>query len=309
MKSDKKNKSIIEKLFENPITFLAGVYPYFLILFTAVGLFFIGNNNFLFQNKVTPALPDSTIQKVDLELMEPKISSAVDLNIISSPSQDFINKGKDLFMNTCASCHGNDGKGDGPAGLVLNPKPRNFHDETGWKFGRSFTNMFNTIKNGIITSGMAPYDYMPAEDRIAIIQYVRTFMTNPPEITNSEISELDQTYKLSEGVKQPGQIPISSAIQLVSNDYNNQYSKVKQLKDKIISSKDDNYVYYLFDEVTSNKERALTTLINSNDWKNSEDAFLRIVTNNIEQNGFNSKIISLSSYELQSLYNFLKSII
>ena len=32
-------------------------------------------------------------------------------------------RGKQLFQVNCASCHGAGGKGDGPAGVALNPKP------------------------------------------------------------------------------------------------------------------------------------------------------------------------------------------
>ena len=35
--------------------------------------------------------------------------------------------GKDLFVKTnCNSCHGMEGKGDGPVAAALDPKPRNF---------------------------------------------------------------------------------------------------------------------------------------------------------------------------------------
>ncbi len=36
---------------------------------------------------------------------------------------DAIAAGKDLFAANCASCHGTEAKGDGPAGQGLNPKP------------------------------------------------------------------------------------------------------------------------------------------------------------------------------------------
>lgn len=33
-----------------------------------------------------------------------------------------------MFRTVCASCHGSDGKGDGPGAAALNPKPRNYTD-------------------------------------------------------------------------------------------------------------------------------------------------------------------------------------
>ena len=47
--------------------------------------------------------------------------------VASSPES--IAKGKALYegKGTCFNCHGKEGKGDGPAGAILNPSPRNFH--------------------------------------------------------------------------------------------------------------------------------------------------------------------------------------
>ena len=36
-----------------------------------------------------------------------------------------IEQGEKLAKVNCASCHGNKGKGDGPAAIALNPKPAN----------------------------------------------------------------------------------------------------------------------------------------------------------------------------------------
>src|SRR6185503_5050018 len=36
---------------------------------------------------------------------------------------------KEIFKSRCATCHGNEGRGDGPGAIALNPKPRNYHDK------------------------------------------------------------------------------------------------------------------------------------------------------------------------------------
>lgn len=39
------------------------------------------------------------------------------------------NEGKKLYKQMCAICHGNSGKGNGMAGISLNPRPSNFTTE------------------------------------------------------------------------------------------------------------------------------------------------------------------------------------
>jgi len=60
-----------------------------------------------------------------------------------------IAKGKAIFegKGTCFTCHGPSGKGDGPAGLALNPSPRNFTNPNFHK-NRTDGEMLWVIKNG-----------------------------------------------------------------------------------------------------------------------------------------------------------------
>src|SRR5699024_9498726 len=54
---------------------------------------------------------------------------------------------KALYSTHCASCHGVEGKGDGPAAQGLDPAPSNFHD---WarQGQRSVFSLFSTITLG-----------------------------------------------------------------------------------------------------------------------------------------------------------------
>jgi len=91
---------------------------------------------------------------------------------------DNIAKGKALYegKGTCFNCHGKEGKGDGPAGAILNPSPRNF---TNCKFHkkRKDGELFWVIKNGSAGTGMV--SLIPAaiteEEAWTIINYERSF--------------------------------------------------------------------------------------------------------------------------------------
>jgi len=94
------------------------------------------------------------------------------------PTPDNIAKGKALFegKGTCFNCHGKNGDGQGEAGKILNPSPRNF---TNCKFHkkRKDGELFWVIKNGSAGTGMVPL--IPAAitelEAWTIINYERSF--------------------------------------------------------------------------------------------------------------------------------------
>jgi mono/diheme cytochrome c family protein len=67
-------------------------------------------------------------------------------------------KGKPLFLQNCAPCHGQTGAGDGPAGMALDPKPRNQTAYKEYKYGYGDLGIFRTGKYGIEGTGMAGKD-------------------------------------------------------------------------------------------------------------------------------------------------------
>jgi len=92
--------------------------------------------------------------------------------------------GKAIFVQNCASCHGETGKGDGPVGQALNPKPRdlskgNFKFDTdGDGEAGTDTDITNVIKNGAAAYGgsalMAPWPTLDDEQIQDVIAYIRT---------------------------------------------------------------------------------------------------------------------------------------
>ena len=71
-------------------------------------------------------------------------------------SQAMADQGQALYLQNCASCHGDLGKGDGPAVAALDPKPRDLTKPADYKFGHLDLSIFRTAKYGIEGSGMAP---------------------------------------------------------------------------------------------------------------------------------------------------------
>ncbi len=82
-------------------------------------------------------------------------------------------EGEVLFRSQCAVCHGERGKGDGPAAVALNPPPANLTDTARLaKF--SDDSLFQVITNG--RRSMPAFATILASDKVRdVLAYVRTF--------------------------------------------------------------------------------------------------------------------------------------
>jgi c(7)-type cytochrome triheme protein len=98
-----------------------------------------------------------------------------------SVSAASLERGKSLYQEACAVCHGENGDGNGPLAAGLNPKPRNF---TSGKFKFRSTSssslptdvdLFRTITRGIQGTSMPGFSSLRYEDRFAILQFIKTF--------------------------------------------------------------------------------------------------------------------------------------
>ncbi|MBI1822971.1 MAG: cytochrome c [Nitrospirae bacterium] len=100
-------------------------------------------------------------------------------------SSEIVSKGSEIYHGKggCFACHGREGKGDGPAGSALNPRPRNFANPRFHEI-RTDGELFWVIQNGSPGTGMFSYSpsYITEEETWMVIRYIRTI---PKEIEKS----------------------------------------------------------------------------------------------------------------------------
>jgi mono/diheme cytochrome c family protein len=68
-----------------------------------------------------------------------------------------------MFNTVCATCHGADGTGNGPAAASLNPKPRNYTDPA-WQASVTDDDIRKTILLGGQATGKSPM--MPGQPQL-----------------------------------------------------------------------------------------------------------------------------------------------
>ncbi|MBX3008000.1 MAG: cytochrome c [Melioribacteraceae bacterium] len=301
-----KNQKIEEEidfkgLIKNPIRLFGWFFPYFFILMLVLGIYFVKKLPAVSLNDQPVGLIDSTLLKTDVPLKKGGLMPAVDLALVMKPDEAFISKGKELYDANCQSCHGANGLGDGTAGAMLNPKPRNFHDKEGWTNGRSFDMLYKTLQEGIIKNGMAAYEYLSPADRFAIILYLRTF-AEYPEIKESEITSLDAEYKLSAGTLVPNTIPVSIAMEKLTSEFKIKEETFNSFREKVYQSEEQ--IAVLVQSLISDEQKVITTILNS-DFA-SPDAFVETIGKNPISYGFTVKVLHLSKDDLRIAFDFLK---
>ena len=79
--------------------------------------------------------------------------------------------GKTHYMQLCASCHGVNGGGDGPASAGLDPAPIDFTDRERAD-ERSVFALYQVIKQGLEGTSMVSYGHLPDADIWALATYV-----------------------------------------------------------------------------------------------------------------------------------------
>ena len=88
------------------------------------------------------------------------------------PTQESVGRGRASYVATCAVCHGDAGRGDGPGGAALPKKPADLVVHVPL---HSDQVLFNFIQNGILPSGMpAQKGNLSEQQTWDLVNYLRT---------------------------------------------------------------------------------------------------------------------------------------
>ena len=90
-------------------------------------------------------------------------------------------RGALLYQQSCVTCHGAEGRGDGPSGAALDPPPTDFHDRER-AHQRSLYGLYNTITLGVAGTGMASFGHLSDEDRWALAFHVGSLYADEPTL-------------------------------------------------------------------------------------------------------------------------------
>ena len=92
---------------------------------------------------------------------------------------DLIKKGEASYKVNCAICHGDKGDGNGPAGVALKPKPRNFKtdsfkgaDGKGTIANPTKEQIYDVLQNGVKGTTMTAYKHLPEDQKWGLVYYL-----------------------------------------------------------------------------------------------------------------------------------------
>lgn len=100
----------------------------------------------------------------------------------AEPESVQLARGKALFAQRCAVCHGDAGRGDGVTAAALKPPPANL---AAAKF--DVTYLEQVLWTGIPGTTMPAHQDLSALDRAALVKFVASLAPAPPEVAKAEV--------------------------------------------------------------------------------------------------------------------------
>jgi hypothetical protein len=136
-----------------------------------------------------------------------------------TPNPALMARGRAVYASTCATCHGPEGKGDGPGAKGLTPKPRNFTADQGWKNGTRVEDIYRTLDEGIKGSAMVSYNDLSKRDRMALAHVVQSYGAFDHGASDPKARAALEKLFASAGEVIPSRIPVFRAVELLSAEF------------------------------------------------------------------------------------------
>jgi mono/diheme cytochrome c family protein len=159
------------------------------------------------------------LDPTDYPITAREVIPPIDPATVMTPNATLMTRGRTIYAQTCATCHGVEGKGDGPGGTGLNPRPRNFTEKVAWKNGTRLEDIYKTLDEGIKGSSMVSYNYLSKKDRMALVHVVQSLGSFDHGTSDPKaIASLEKLFA-SAGEVIPNRIPVARAVNVLCREY------------------------------------------------------------------------------------------
>jgi len=158
------------------------------------------------------------LDPTDYPPMQKQVIPPIDPKTVMTPSPALLAQGREVFDRECATCHGPEGKGDGPGGKALNPRPRNFTSKDGWKGNYRLDGIYKTLDLGIPGTAMGSFNYLGRKDRMALAHLVQSLGKFDHGSDPAATAALEHLFS-SSGETIPDRIPVRWAIDRLCREY------------------------------------------------------------------------------------------
>ena len=159
------------------------------------------------------------LDPTDYPAMAREIIPPIDPATVMTPNATLMTRGKAVYAQSCATCHGPEGKGDGPGGTGLTPKPRNFTEKAAWKNGSRVEDIYKTLEEGIKGSSMVSYNYLSKKDRMALAHVVQSLGAFDHGTSDPKALAALEKLFASAGEVIPNRIPVARAVTVLCREY------------------------------------------------------------------------------------------
>ena len=159
----------------------------------------------------------SWLDPTDYPPMRKQVIPPLDPATVLAPTAELLARGRDLYRQECAVCHGAQGRGDGPGGLALKPRPRDFTARAGWTRNPGLDGIYQTLEEGIPGTGMASFSDLSRSDRMALAHVVQAFGGAAAQ-DPAGLAALKRRLAAT-GETLPNRIPVREAIDHLCREY------------------------------------------------------------------------------------------